>query len=78
MIITGPSGCGKNTLLDLYCKENQLWAERFTDQKENHIYDVFGERTTFGRGEELYPDDLENLLYFLRINTFGRSNGQKS
>lgn len=69
LILTGPSGSGKNTLIDLYSKKYEIPVLKFIDQKQNHLSDIFGEKTSFKEGAEYYPEDLENLLYFLRINT---------
>lgn len=76
LILTGQPGCCKNTLLDVYCKENRIKLIRFIDQKEEHITDVF-ERKTFAGTKESYPDDLENLLAFIKLNIIASTQGTK-
>lgn len=39
--------------------------ERFKDIKESFLSEV-SEKKTFPNSNELYPEDLENLLYFLK------------
>lgn len=68
LILTGPPGSAKNTLIDVYCKkmENSVELTRFVDTKGQAMPDVYGEQSTFKNSSDPYPDDLENLLYFIR------------
>ena len=49
---------------------------RFVDEKQNHLNDVYGEKISFKDiyNEKYYPEDLENLLYFLRVNIRSKSS----
>lgn len=49
----------------MYCRENRIKQVRFKDVKETFVHDV-SEKKTFAGSEELYPEDMENLLYFLK------------
>lgn len=63
--MTGPPGCGKNTLLNVYCKQKNVQLIKFRDVKETYLSEV-SEKKKFEGTEDYYPEDLENLLYFLK------------
>jgi hypothetical protein len=67
LILTGPPGCAKNTMLDVYSmKHSEVQLVRFVDTKGLNIPDIYAENGTFSGTTDPYPDDLENLLYFIR------------
>ena len=39
LLFTGPTGSGKNSLIDVYCKENNIEVSRFRDEKDSTYYD---------------------------------------
>ena len=69
LILTGPPGCAKNTMLDVYglhYRSKNIDLQRFVDTKGISMPDIYGETNTFRGSSDPYPDDLENLLYFIR------------
>lgn len=71
----GPSGCGKNSLIDCIGEQNNFEIVRFKDEKTKLVSDVYGDPNAINSQEEdegapkwQYPDDLEQLLYFIRQN----------
>lgn len=60
LILTGPPGCGKNALLDLYCKVEDVEGIWFSDTKSLNIFD--------DSRSDVYPEDLDNLVSFLNRN----------
>lgn len=40
VIMTGPSGSGKNSLIDLYCKEHKLAKEVYREETESKYYNI--------------------------------------
>lgn len=49
--------------------------ERFKDIKESFLSEV-SEKKTFPNSNELYPEDLENLLYFLKSQCQGKAGSK--
>ena len=71
LVFTGPSGCGKSTLIDVYCRQNKIPLVNFKPQTESKFYsleqDMRLERNYMGGLP--YPDDLEELLHFMQVNS---------
>lgn len=40
VLFTGPAGSGKNTLIDVYCKENDITVLKFIYENESKFYDM--------------------------------------
>lgn len=56
----GPSGSGKNSLIDCFGQDYNFEVIRYVDQKSTNVYDVFGEGETLELDQNRrYPDDLE-------------------
>jgi len=75
ILVSGPPGCGKNSLIDLYCKSNNIQVVRYKDEQDSrYIYDTLDIVRDYNASS--YPGDLENLNHFLRINA--RAQGSTS
>jgi replication-associated recombination protein RarA len=64
MLLTGPPGCGKNSLIDVYCKDNNIELMRYTDGEESKYAEL--DRDELVYREESYPKDLENFIEFIK------------
>jgi hypothetical protein len=64
LILQGPTGCGKNAMIKAYCAERGLKLERFQDTKMLVDYDDQVKTV----GARNYPQDLQNLIEFVRKN----------
>ena len=42
LIIQGPSGCGKNSLIDCLAKEKNIQLERYKYEKNANLIDIYG------------------------------------
>ena len=67
LIIQGPAGCGKNSLIDCFGKDRNFEIIRYQEQKSSNVIDVFGEGETCELDENRwYPDDLSALIGYIR------------
>ncbi len=67
LMLTGPPGSGKNSMVELYCKRYNIQAIRYKDEQESrNICDNLGITADYAANS--YPNDLESLIHFLRIN----------
>ena len=69
LVIQGPSGCGKNSLIDCFGDQYKYEVVRYKDTNKTR-YDAMDDRDTFGDGEKLdeftyYPDDLNSLIGYI-------------
>eukprot|EP00347_Sterkiella_histriomuscorum_P005182 403357582 len=71
MIFTGPSGCGKNTLIDLYCQKHNIQKSVFQLESESKNYNFLQDNGIYQAkvGNLDYPEDLESLIYFINSST---------
>jgi putative hemolysin len=60
-------------LIKAYCEEKGVKLERFTDSK----YSIVEEETRKNLGERYYPEDLQNLIEFIRTNCASMGNEAK-
>lgn len=70
MIFTGASGCGKTALIEVYCKQNSLPLTTFRTSTLSRMFtfeDAVGLKHKYYDGDLSYPDDLEELIYFLNV-----------
>ena len=72
----GAPGSCKNALLDAYCTQNDIKLIKHTDVKTQHLDELYGQKKTIGGYERSaqYPDDLENLVAFIRKLTNSAGN----
>lgn len=67
LILQGPSGSGKNSLIDCFGKDRNFEIIRYVEQKSSYVVDVFGENETLELDEnKWYPDDLSSLTAYIR------------
>ena len=70
LIFTGASGSGKTTLIEVYCKQNNLPLSTFKTSSLSRLIsfeDALGLKHKFYDGDLSYPDDLDELIYFLSV-----------
>ena len=67
--MTGPSGCGKNTLIDLYCNENSITKVKFEFETESKFFDLELASGMRDQYDSTYPGDVESLIHFITINS---------
>jgi putative ribosome biogenesis GTPase RsgA len=48
LFLQGPSGCGKNSMIDAFGEQYNYEVIRYTDQKSKNVIDVYGAGDTFG------------------------------
>jgi len=65
LLLVGPPGSGKNSLLELYCKRHQVELLRYKDEQDSRFVH---ETLEIARDNQAYPADLENIIHFLRLN----------
>jgi hypothetical protein len=65
LLMAGPPGCGKNSLLDLYCKRHNIELLRYRDEQDSRFVH---ESLDIARDFQSYPADLENIIHYLRVN----------
>lgn len=66
LLITGSPGSGKNSLIDVCCKTNNISVLRYKDEEDSNFNDFeLDSRAKDGT----YPKDLENLIHFIRVKT---------
>ncbi|CDW87611.1 cell cycle checkpoint protein rad17-like [Stylonychia lemnae] len=73
IIFTGPTGSGKNTLINTYCNQNDIQLIRYKFQNESRYYDLEIDSGIRNFGQT-YPSDLESLIYFIRTNVMVSSS----
>ncbi len=65
LIIQGPAGCGKNSLIDCFGEQYNYQVHRYKDTGASmQLADTYGEAEMIDE-KHMYPDDLENLLSFI-------------
>lgn len=75
LILQGPSGCGKNAMIDCFGEQYNYEIVRFKDERSGFVADVFGMNEGFKSEDEedafdrWYPDDLENMIFFIKSVT---------
>ena len=62
LIMQGPSGSGKNALIDCFARQYNFEVERYSDTKSVKLFDVMGDVEFLDGTEKYYPDDLENFI----------------
>lgn len=68
LILSGPPGSAKNTLVETFCTQNEKELVKFSDHKNEYLPDVFGyDKNKQTNDGAFYPEDLENLLDFIRL-----------
>ena len=65
LMLVGPPGSGKNSLLDLYCKRHNIEVVRYREEQDSRY---LSEALEIARDNKSYPQDLENIIHFLRLN----------
>lgn len=69
LFLQGPSGSGKNSMIDCFGQQYNYEVVRYRDERTNNVYDVFGMQDEFENQdnfERFYPDDLMNLMGQIR------------
>jgi hypothetical protein len=75
LIIQGPSGSGKNSMIDIFGDIYNYEIVRFKDEKSAWCPDLFEANRIEDEGfNKWYPDDLEKLCYFIRMITKSACN----
>ena len=52
LIIQGPSGCGKNSMINCFGEQYNYEVIRYKDHKTKNVMDVYGAADTFGGSED--------------------------
>ena len=68
LVLHGAPGSCKNALINAYCQQNGIKLVRHSDIKTQHLEELYGQKRAiagYGRSAQ-YPDDLENLIAFIR------------
>ena len=56
-------------MIDCFGEQYNYEIVRYVDQKSKMMYDVYGDAEQDEDGfNRFYPDDLENLIYYIRSN----------
>ena len=72
LLLQGPPGCGKNSLIDLYCKKNNIQIIRYKEEQDSrYLHDSLD----MNKDNQNYPTDLENIIHYLRVNAKGSGTG---
>ena len=66
LVLTGTPGSGKNAMINAYGKTRNVKVVRFHDVKGSSVKEVSEVKRFHDKEEEPYPEDLENLIFFLR------------
>lgn len=76
IFFTGPPGCGKNSLIDLHCRANNMQVVRYKDEQDSkYLYEALEmPKDQYGPNGG-YPNDLENLIHYLRVNAKAQGSG---
>jgi hypothetical protein len=77
LFLQGPSGCGKNSMIDCFGEQYNYEVIRYKDERSSNVVDVYGLNAGFDSDEEngdgsfkrRYPDDLEKMLYTIKTIT---------
>lgn len=65
LIIQGPPGCAKSTLIKTYCLENNLEYKLFKDSKMLRVDDTMGYK--YDKNDKI-SDDFEIMINFINHN----------
>jgi len=72
LFLQGPSGCGKNSLIDCFGEQYNYEVVRYTHEKSKSLVDVFGNNNSQEEEDEIekyaYPEDLEKMLFYIKTN----------
>lgn len=65
-------------MIDCFGEQYNYEIVRYTDQKSALVNDVYGDKETFSQDDDnfnrFYPDDLENIISFIRMISKGSMN----
>lgn len=78
LILHGPPGSCKNALINAYSASRGVQLVRFHDTKTQHLDDLYGKTRAIEGVQKSaqYPDDLENLIAFIRKQGCGAVNAR--
>ena len=64
----GAPGSCKNAMINAFSLQNNIKVVRHSDTKTLHLDELYGQKKIISgvQREAQYPDDLENLLSFIR------------
>ena len=68
LFLQGPSGSGKNSMIDCFGEQYNYEIVRYRDDKSKMVYDLYDDGGVEDPEDRFYPDDLENLIYYIRSN----------
>jgi hypothetical protein len=78
LIIQGPPGCAKNTLVKTYCRENNLEFKQYKEAKMLQACETMG---YYNDRPDKKSDDFESMMNFInqniRLPPKGNSNDDK-